>query len=122
DNFSSGWDFSRHQGGLTNGSPFNPARVGLPAAPQVLGRFSSDTPANNPFSGQNGNKSAGWSESLGLPPQPAAPTPEQLAERERFRQLLDPGSPPDTSAKSAPGGEFLSSLQPVSDMTPNQTP
>lgn len=122
DNSSSSWDFSRHQGGLTNGSPFNPARIGLPTAAQILDRFFNDAPANNQFVGQNGNRSAGWFKSVGLPPQPAAPTPEQLAERERFRQLLEPGSYSDTPAKSAPGREFLSSLRPLSDTTPNQAP
>ncbi|MGD0251133.1 MAG: hypothetical protein ABSC01_00370 [Verrucomicrobiota bacterium] len=121
-NFSSGRDFSRNQGGLTNGSPSDPARIGLPAAAQILDRFFNNTPANNQFAGQNENRSAGWFTSLGLPPQPAAPTPEQLAERERFSQLLNPGSYSDTTAKSAPGGKFLSSLQPFSDTTPNQTP
>jgi hypothetical protein len=121
-NSSSGWDFSRHQGGLTNGNPSNPARIGLPTAPQILDRFLNGSPANNPFAGQTGNRSADWFKSLGLPPQPAAPTPEQLAERERFRQLLDPGSYSGAPAKSPPGGEFLSSLRPLSDMTPNQTP
>lgn len=122
DNSSSGWDFSRNQGGLTNGGPFNPARLGLTTAPQILDRFFNDTPANNQIAGQNGDRSAGWFNSLNLPPQPAAPTPEQLAERERFTQLLDPGSYSDSPAKSAPGGEFLSSLQPLSDQTPDQTP
>jgi len=122
DNSPLGRDFSRHQGGLTNGSPFNPARIGLPTAAQILDRVFNDTPATNQLAGQNGNGSAGWFQSLGLPPQPAAPTPEQLAERERFKQFLDPGSYSDTPAKSAPGGEFLSSLQPLSDTTLNQTP
>jgi hypothetical protein len=122
DNSSSGRNFSRNQGGLTNGSPFNPARIGLPTAAQILDRFFNDTPANNQFAGQNENRSAGWFKLFGLPPQPATPTPEQLAERERFKQLLDPGSYSDTSAKSWSGGKFLSSLQPLSDTTPNQTP
>ncbi len=121
-NSSSGWDYPGNQGGLTNGSPFNPAPSGLPTAAQILDRFFNDTPANDRFAGQNGNRSAGWFKSLGLPPQPAAPTPEQLAERERFRQLLDPASYSDMPAKSSPGGKFLSLLQPLSDTTPNQTP
>jgi hypothetical protein len=122
DNSSSGWGFSRNPGGLTNGSPPDPARIGLPAAAQILDRFFNDTPANNQFAGQSGNRNMGWFKSLGLPPQPAAPTPEQLAERERFRQLLDPGSYSDTPAKSSPGSKFFSSLQPLSDTALNQTP
>ncbi len=114
-NSASGWDFSRLQGGLTNGSPFD-------SAPQIVGRFFNDLPANNQFAGQNGNRSAGWFKSLGLPPQPAPPTPEQLAERERFQQLLDPGSFSDSQAKSPSGGGVFSSLRPLSDTTPNQTP
>jgi hypothetical protein len=121
DNSSSGWDFSRNEGGLTNGRPFNPAGIGLPTAPQILDRFFNNPPANDPFTGPSGNPSAGWFKSLGLPPQPAAPTPEQLAERERFRQLLDPGSYSDTRAKSSPGAEFFSPLQPLSDATPDET-
>ena len=122
DNSSSGWDFSRDQGGLTNGRPSDSVRIGLPTAAEILDRFFNDTPADNRLAGQNGNKSAGWFKSLGLPPQPAAPTPEQLVERERFRQLLDPGSYSDTPVKSSPGGTFLSSLQPLPDATLNQTP
>ncbi len=121
-NSSSGWNFSRNRGGLTNGSASDPVRIGLPTAAQILDQFFNNTPANNQFVGQNGSRSAGWFSSLGLPPQPAPPTPEQLAERERFRQLLDPGSFSDTMAKSSPGGKFLSSLQPLSDTTPNQVP
>ncbi len=121
-NSSSGWGFSRNQGGLTNVSPSDPARIGLPAAAQIWDRLFNNNRANNPFAGQNGDRSAGWFNSLGLPPQPAAPTPEQLAERERFRQLLDPGSYSDTSAKSGPGDPFLSSLQPLSDTSSGQTP
>jgi len=120
-NSSSDWDFSRNRGGLTNGSSSDPARIELPTTAQILDRLFSDTPANNRFAGQNGNRSAGRFNSLGLPPQPAAPTPEQLAERERFKQLLDPGSYSDTTAKSPLGGRFLSALQPLSDTMPNQT-
>jgi hypothetical protein len=111
---ASGRDSSRRQGGLTNGSPFD-------SAPQILDRFFNDSPANNQFAGQNGNRGAGWFKSPGLPPQPTAPTPEQLAEEERFRQLLDPGSFSGTQAKSSPGGEFFSSLRTFSDTAPNQT-
>ena len=121
-NSSSDWDFSRRQSGLTNGSPSDSVRIGLPTAAQILDRFFNDLPANNQFAGQNGSRGADWFKSLGLPPQPAAPTPEQLAERERFRQLLDPGSYSDSRAKSSPGAEFPSPLQPLSGMTPNKTP
>ena len=120
DNSSTGWDFLGNQGRLTNGSPFNP--VGLPTAPQILDRFFNDTPANNRSPGQNENGRAGWFRSLGLPPQPPSPTPEQLAERERFRQLLDPGLSSDTSAKSSPNGKFFSSLQLLPDATADQAP
>jgi hypothetical protein len=122
DNSSSGWDFSRDPGGLTNGKPFNPVRITLPTAPQILDRLFNNTPANDQSAGQRGDAGAGWFQSLGLPPQPVAPTPEQLAERERFRQLLDPDSYSDTRAKSSPGADFFSPLQPLPDATPNQTP
>jgi hypothetical protein len=119
---ASDWDFSRNQRGMTNGSPSGRVRNGLPGAGRLLDRFFNDATANNPFAGQNGDRNEGWFSSLGLPPQPAPPTPEQLAERERFRQLLDSSSFSDTSAKSAPGDKSLSSLQPFSDTTSDQTP
>jgi len=122
DNSSSSWDFSGNQAGLTNGSSLNPPRIGLPTTAQILDRFFNDAPANNQFAGQDENRGAGWFKSLGAPPQPAAPTPEQRAERERFKQLLDPGSYTDTAAKPSPGGKFLSALQPLSDTTLDQTP
>jgi len=122
DNSSSSWDFSGNQGGLTNGLSLNPLRIGLPTTAQILDRFFSDAPANNQFAGRGENQGAGWFKSLGQPPQPAAPTPEQLAERERFKQLLEPGSYTDTATKSSPGGKFLSALQPLSDTTFDQTP
>jgi hypothetical protein len=118
DDSSTGWDFFRNQGRLTNGSPFNP--VGLPTAAQILDRFFNDTPANNRLSGQNENGRAGWFRSLGLPPQPTSPTPEQQAERERFRQLLDLGLSSDTPAKPSPDGKSFSPLQLLPDATPNQ--
>jgi len=121
-NSSSGWDFSRNRGGLTNGSPSDPGRIGSPTAAQILDRFFNDMSANDQFVGPDGNRSAGWFKSLGLPPQPAPPTPEQLAERARFSQLLDPGSYSDTGAKSSPDDKFLSVLQPLSDTTPNEAP
>ncbi len=121
-NSSSGWWGARNPGGLTNGTPSKSARFGLPAAAQILDRFFNDSSVNDPLTGQGANRSASWFNSLGLPPQPPAPTPEQLAERERFRQLLDPGLYSDTPAKSAPGDKFLSSLQPLADATPDQTP
>ena len=119
---ASGWDFSRNQRGLTNGTPSGRVRNGLPGAGRLLDRFFNDPLANRPFAGQDGNQSGGWFSSLGLPPQPAPPTPEQLAERERFRQLLDSSSVSETSAKSAPIGKSLSSLQPFSDTTSDQMP
>jgi len=122
DNTSSGWDLSRHQDGMTNESSFNSARIGLSAAPQMLDRFLNGSPANSLFAGQNGNRSSDWFTSPGQAPQPVPPTPEQLAEKERFRQLLDPGSYSGASAKSSPGGEFLSSLRPITDTTSDQTP
>ena len=122
DNSSSDWRFSRDQGGPTNGSPSDSVRIGLPTTAQILDRFFNDTPGNNRLAGQDESRSAGWFNSIGLPPPPAAPTPEQLAERERFKQLLDPGSYSDTPAKSPLGGGFLSSLQPLPDTAPNQTP
>ncbi len=121
-NSSSGWDFSRNRGGVTNGSASDPGRIGSPTAAQILDRFFNGTSANNQFGGPDGNRSAGWFKSLGLPPQPAPPTPEQLAERARFSQLLDPSSYSDTGAKSSPDDKFLSVLQPLSDTTPNQEP
>jgi hypothetical protein len=120
-NSSSDWDFSRDQGGFTNGSSHDSEGFGLPGASQILDRFFNDTPSDNRLAEQNGNRSAGWLNSFGLPPQPAPPTPEQLAERERFSQLLDPGAFSDTMTKSSPGG-FSSSSQPLSDAMPNETP
>jgi hypothetical protein len=120
DNSLAGWGFSRNQARLTNESPFNP--VGLPTAAQILDRFFNDTPANSRVPGQNENSRAGWFRSLGLPPQPVPPTPEQLAERERFKRLLDPGSFSDSTAKAGSGGKFLALLQPLPDTTANQTP
>jgi len=117
---SSGWDFSRNRSGMTNGSSSDSARIGSPTVAQILDRFFNDTSANNPFAGPDGNGSAAWFKSLGLPPQPAPPTPEQLAERERFSQLLDPGTYADTAAKSSPDSKFLSVLQPLSDMGPDK--
>jgi len=122
DNSSSSWDLSGNQGGLTNGSSLNPLRIGLPTTAQILDRFFNDAPVNNPFTGQDENRGVGWFNSSGQPPQPAGPTPQQLAERERFKQLLDPGSYTATAARSSPGGKFPSSLQPLSDTTLNQTP
>lgn len=122
DNSLSSWDFSGNPGGSTNGSSLNPVRFGLPTTAQILDRFFNNPPANNQFAGQDENQSAGWFKSLGLPPQPAAPTPEQLAERERFRQLLEPGSYSDMAAKSSPGEKFSSSLQPSLGAASDQTP
>jgi hypothetical protein len=119
---SAGWNFSRNQGGLTNESPFDPVRVGPPIPAQMLDRFIYTMPADNWFAGQNENGGAGWFKSLGLPPQPAPPTQEQLAQRERFRQLLEPDSYNDKAARPLLGGKFLSSLQPLLDTTSDQTP
>jgi hypothetical protein len=121
-NSSSGWDFSRRPGGLTNESSSNPAPMGWPTTPQIIDRFFNNSPANNPFAGQNGNRSAGTFKSPGLAPQPAAPMPEQLADGERLGQLLDPGLNSDTPPQPSPGGDFLSSLRPLSNTTPDQAP
>lgn len=121
DNFASGWDFVRNPGDVTNAGSFNPARIGLPTAPQILDRLFNAAPASGQSADQNGKPAASWFQSLGLPPAPAPPTPEQLAERERFRQLLDPGSYADTLTKSAPGDKFPSPLQPLSDAMPNES-
>jgi len=118
----SDWGFSGTQGGVTNTSQSDSISNGLPAASQILSRFFNDLHANNPFAEQEKDRNGEWFSSLGLPPQPAPPTPEQLAEKERFRQLLEPGSFSDTPAKSVPGGKFLSSLQPLSGPTSEQTP
>lgn len=120
DNPSSDLAFAAKAEGTTNGSSLNPMRLGWPA--QILNRFFDDAPADNPFTRQKENRSAGWLPSLGPPPQSAAPTPEQLAERERFKQLLEPGWYADMPAKPPPGGRFSSSLQPAFGTITEPTP
>ena len=122
DDSSSGWVSIRNQAGLTNAGWLDPARMGLPGAAQIWDRFLNNTPANRLFAGQNEDQSARWFKSLGLPPQPAAPTPEQLAERERFKQLLDPDSSFNATANTLSGDKFFPSPRPLSDTAPNKTP
>jgi len=122
DSTSPEWDFSRNQGGLTNANPFNPSTARLPSMAQILNRLLNDAPANNPFAGPGGNQNAGWFSSLGLPPQPPAPTPEQLAERERFAPMPNPDAHSDATARTMSSGKPFSSLQPLSDLTPGQAP
>jgi hypothetical protein len=122
DNPSSGWAFASRAGGATNGSSLNPVRIGWPASAQMLNRFFDDAPADNPFTRLDENRSAAWLQPLDSPSQPAAPTPEQLAERERFKQLLEPGWNADTPAKPPPGGKSPASLQPLFGTITEQTP
>ena len=122
DDSAPGWDLSGGQGGPTNGISFSALGIGLPTTRQIWDRLFNDASANDPFARRDGSRGAGWFKTLGQPPQPAAPTPEQLAERERFKQMLDPGSFTDMATKSAPGGKSLSSPQSFSDTTLEQTP
>ena len=122
DDSSPGWDLSGARDGPTNGIPFSALGTGLPTTKQIWDRLFNDAPANDPFARRDGNRDVGWFKTPGQPTQPAAPTPEQLAERERFKQLLDPGSYTDMATKSAPGGKSLSAQQSWSDATLDQTP
>jgi len=122
DDSSPGWDSSGGQGGATNGISLSALGFGLPTTKQIWDRLFNDTPANDPFAGRDESRGAGWFKTLGQPTQPAAPTPEQRAERERFKQLLDLGSYTDLATKSAPGGKSISSLQSLSAAPLDQMP
>ena len=122
DDSSPGWDLSGGQSGPTNNVSLNPLRIGLPTTKQIWDRFFNDAPADDQFARRDEDRGLGWFKTLRQPTQPAAPTPEQLAERERFKRLLDPGSYADLATKSAPGGKSLSSPQSLSDATLDQPP
>jgi hypothetical protein len=106
DNQSSRWILSKDR---DDASASGSARFGVPDAAQLLNRFGSALPDNNPFAPRNQDD---WFK----PQSPAVPKPnlEQIAAMERFRQLLNSGSSADALEKSS-GSKFLSSQEPPLD-------
>jgi hypothetical protein len=69
-----------------------------PGNPTVVDQFLNVNAANNatPAKTQQG----GWTKSFNLPSPPPDPTPEQQAAMDQFRQLLQPRTPSEDSAKT----------------------
>lgn len=83
---SSAWDVSGYQYGMSN------SISGRRAGPGGMGNPLFDATSDDPTSARS-DGSGGWTKLFGSPAA-AAPGPDtaQLAEMERFRQLLNPGS------------------------------
>ena len=100
---------------------FNPLRIGLPTSGANFGRFFNDSPANNQL--QKRKRSRGLVQIARPAPATRRRRPrEQLAERERFKQLLDPGSYSDTRGKVRRRAEILFLAAAVVGHDLDQTP
>lgn len=100
---SPAWNFPGDRGGASNsinGGWGNPENLANPL-------FNS-TPDSQSLARQNEN--GGWSKLFGQPAQPPAPDPAQLTDMDRFRQLLNPGSPATAPTATPALGGLKTSL------------
>ena len=100
---SPAWNFPGDRRGASNsinGGWGNPENLANPL-------FNS-TPDSQILARQNEN--SGWSKLFGQPAQPPDPNPAQLTDMDRFRQLLNPGSPATAPTATPALGGLKTSL------------
>ena len=100
------WNFSDEQ----NNRLDDPRHQGSTRS-QFFNRLANNGQNDVNFSRQNQNN--GWSQVFSTP-QPPKQTLEQLANMERFRQMLEP-SPVEETKAASPGSKFLAKPLPVAD-------
>ena len=105
------WNSFRKPEELPDGSRVDPNRAAAMSASPYLRQLFNDAPENNPPAGRNGVGTMSRMFGFGPTPTPSpAQVQAQLAEMNRFREMLVPES---AAAKTSPGGKFLFSSQPL---------